>query len=235
MGDRIFTFRQFAVAQSCCAMKVGTDGVLLGAWASGGRRILDVGTGTGLIAMMMAQRFAAAEVWALEIDAAACRQAAANFGACPFASRLHLVGDSVQRFAESTEEKFGVVVCNPPYFVDSLHCKDEQRTAARHNNRLTFQELFACSKRLLEPAGELCVIVPSGSLSALTMAAALNGFFIKARCDVRTTERKPPRRHLLSFVLRSPDGVAMSEHTLQNQDGSRSEWYAALTSAFYIH
>lgn len=233
-GDR-FSFKRFTVVQSDCGMKVGTDGVLIGAWAQGAPRILDVGTGTGLMALMMAQRFAEAQVWGIDVDTAACRQAAENFAASPFSDRLHIVENSLQNFCRTWDgEAFGSIVCNPPFFVDSLVCKDERRTIARHDKNLSFNDLFSCSKPLLKADGRLTVIVPSEVLSMITASAAFAGFSLVARCDIRTVARKQPRRHLLSFSLNPTADLVFEDRLLQEADGSRSKWYSQLMADFYL-
>jgi len=151
----MFRFKQFAVRQDRCPMKVGTDGVLLGAWAEvrpGDRRMLDVGTGTGLIALMLAQR-SAAWITAVDIDVECATQAAENFAASPWADRLDAVSVAVQRY--DPVEKFDLIVSNPPYYVDSLLSPDEGRNTARHAAGLPFGELAAAVVRLLSPGGRL--------------------------------------------------------------------------------
>ena len=143
----MFRFKQFAVRQDRCPMKVGTDGVLLGAWAEvrpGDRRMLDVGTGTGLIALMLAQR-SAAWITAVDIDVECATQAAENFAASPWADRLDAVSVAVQRY--DPVEKFDLIVSNPPYYVDSLLSPDEGRNTARHAAGLPFGELAAAVAR----------------------------------------------------------------------------------------
>ena len=149
----MFRFKQFAVRQDRCPMKVGTDGVLLGAWAEvrpGDRRMLDVGTGTGLIALMLAQR-SAARITAVDVDAECATQAAENFAASPWADRLDAVAVAVQRY--DPVERFDLIVSNPPYYVDSLLSPDEGRNTARHAAGLPFGELAAAVVRLLAPGG----------------------------------------------------------------------------------
>ena len=140
----MFRFKQFAVRQDRCPMKVGTDGVLLGAWAEvrpGDRRMLDVGTGTGLIALMLAQR-SAAWITAVDIDVECATQAAENFAASPWADRLDAVSVAVQRY--DPVEKFDLIVSNPPYYVDSLLSPDEGRNTARHAAGLPFARRTLC-------------------------------------------------------------------------------------------
>ena len=120
MSGRGFTFKQFDVQHDRCAMKVGTDGVLLGAWAEGGLRILDIGTGTGLIALMMAQRYGEATITGVDIDHEAAMQARDNVSRTPFANRISIIESPVQNLTADTHGKFDAIVCNPPFFNDSL-------------------------------------------------------------------------------------------------------------------
>ena len=128
-----FSFKQFTINQDRTAMKVGTDGVLLGAWARGGQRILDVGCGTGLISLMMAQRFEWAEVTGIDIDFDASEQASDNVRNSPFAGRVKIFNESLQSFGNKYVGNFDSIVCNPPFFTCSLTSPDEQRTKARHD------------------------------------------------------------------------------------------------------
>ena len=141
MGN--FQFKRFVIEQDLCAMKVGTDGVLLGAWADGGKRILDIGAGTGLIALMMAQRFTDALITGVELDGDACRQAMENVANSPFSDRVGLLNESIQCFAAKTEYQhtFDAIVCNPPFFENSLRNRDEKETLARHNDLLPWTDL----------------------------------------------------------------------------------------------
>ncbi len=197
-----FQFRQFTVRQEGCAMKVGTDGVLLGAWARGGRCILDVGCGTGLIALMMAQRFSEAEVDAIDLDEDACLTAQQNAALSPFASRTRVFRARVQdwKTMEADAGHYDAVVCNPPFYNDSLTCPDHRRTVARHTTTLTFAELMEAAARLLTETGEVSVVVPVEGKGLMDEAAVIAGLFPCRTCLLRTTETKPPRRALLSYT-----------------------------------
>ena len=224
-----FQFRQFTIRQEHCAMKVGTDGVLLGAWARGGRRILDVGCGTGLIALMMAQRFPEAVVDAIDLDEAACLAAQQNAELSPFASRTRVFQAKVQewRLSETAVPLYDAVVCNPPFYNDSLPCPDSRRTMARHTTTLTFAELMEAAARLLTVGGEVSVVVPVEGRGLMDEAAVMAGLFPCRTCLFRTTETKPPRRALLSYTT-TP---RMSEQTAMTLG---DETYRQLTSAFYL-
>lgn len=236
MANDYFRFRRFLVRQDCCAMKVGTDGVLLGAWAQGGQRILDIGTGTGLIALMMAQRFADAHVDALEIDPAAAAQATENVAASPFSQRITVTALSVQQWAHDSRHcaLYDAIVSNPPYFEQSLLSPDDARTEARHAVTLTYTDLFSCVSRLLRPEGLFSVVIPFNCFSSLLSEAALHGFHLCRRCDIRTTPRKAPRRHLLTFTRAPHTPYSVEEGILETQPNVRSEWYTHLMRDFYL-
>ncbi len=231
MANDYFQFRQFAIRQNRCAMKVGTDGTLLGAWARGGLTILDIGTGTGLIALMMAQRFPAARVVGIDIDAEAVRQARENVVASPF-RHVDIQEAGVQTFGRSSSP-FEAIVCNPPYFEASLECPDAQRTLARHTASLSYRDLMASAWRLLADNGEFSVVIPFNCKSRVESEAVLAGFFKSRECAVKTTPRKQPRRYLMAFRKHSC-GLELSEGVIETMPNVRSEWYQQLTKDFYL-
>ena len=230
MANDYFQFRRFTVHQGRCAMKVGTDGTLLGAWARGGETVLDIGTGTGLLALMMAQRFPSSHVVGIDIDSEAVRQARENAAASPFAERIRMVEADIKTFHAAP---FNTIVCNPPYFIDSLECPDEQRTLARHASALTYRELIVAAQRLLADDGELSLVIPFDCKQRLEQEAALAGFFKVRECAVKTTPRKQPKRYLLAFRKHSGE-LELSEGIIEIQPGVRSQWYQELTKEFYL-
>lgn len=235
MSNNSFTFQKFTIHQDRCAMKVGTDGVLLGAWAHGGKRILDIGTGTGLVAIMMAQRFADAHVTAVEIDHNAALQVCNNANCSPFASRIGIVETSIQNFEVYGTQLFDSIVSNPPFFTDSLKNPDSQRATARHADTLPYRDLFTAVKRLLAEDGEFSAIIPSNCLTSFIAEAYLAHLVPIRRLAIRTTPRKQPKRLLVSFGHTSSESNATNEEQcLMNPDGSRSDWYINLTSDFYL-
>ena len=239
MSGDSFTFKRFVVRQDRCAMKVGTDGVLLGAWARGGRRVLDIGTGTGVVALMMAQRFVEARVCGIEIDADAARQAQENAAQSEFAARVQVEAVSLQSFVERVGQgdggcSFDSIVSNPPFFENSLPNPDQRRTMARHASSLSYAELFAAVRRLLSTDGEFSAIIPAENLQHFVAEGSLAGLFLVQRCAVKTVPRKQPKRYLLAFAKRMPQTLVTEEHTLLDSDGSRSEWYQRLTCDFYM-
>ena len=211
-------------------MKVGTDGVLLGAWAGvrpSDRRMLDIGTGTGLI-----QRSPEASVTGVDIDDVS--QARENADASPWGGRVAFERCPVQEFA--APEPFDLIVSNPPFFVDSLTCPDEGRTAVRHAVHLPYDELRDAVLRLLAPAGRFAVILPTAE-AARFLAVCAGRLALVRRTDVRTTPRRPAKRALMEFVR--AEGVAPVPETSELIVGTGEHEcytpeYRALTRDFYL-
>lgn len=212
-------------------MKVGTDGTLLGAWASVPddvhcSRILDAGTGTGLIALMMAQRFAGATVKAIDIDTEAVAQARQNISSSPFADRISVEHTALQDLHGAT---FDAIVCNPPYFIESLQCPDPRRTTARHASSLTYDDLMSSAFRLLSDRGEVSVVIPTDCIGRMNSAASIAGLYPKRICSVRTTERKPAKRHLLSYTRFNRDTTVEETSVIIGSDE-----YNRMLGDFYL-
>ena len=221
----MFQFKQFIIEQDLCAMKVGTDGVLLGAWARGGDRMLDVGCGTRVIVLMLAQRYLRGGVTALDIDEGAVRQTAHNVAQSPFADRVEVVQGAVQAFENS--DCYDAIVSNPPFFVDSLNAPDPQRNIARHAETLSYKELMQAAWRLLKEDGELSVVVPFDYRKRMEDEAIFVGFFPSRVCAIRTAAHKVPKRFLLAF-RKHPCYCERTEMTLGD------EAYTMLTRDFYL-
>ena len=213
-------------------MKVGTDGVLLGAWAQGGCRILDIGSGTGLISLMMAQRFPEAEVVGIDMDADACGQARENVMASPFRDRVEIVCCRLQDFGGAGV--FDAIVSNPPFFVDSLKNPDSKRTMARHTDSLPFRDLFAGVKRLLSDEGVFSAIVPAEVVEQFVAESCILGFYLIRKCGVKTVERKQLKRFMLSFAKHRISPYEEHVETMMDSQGNRSEWYRKITEEFYL-
>lgn len=207
-------------------MKVGTDGVLLGAWATGGTRVLDIGTGTGIIALMLAQRCPQAQVTAIDIDEGAVRQASHNVAQSPFADRIEVLHESVQDF-DGADGGFDAIMSNPPFFIDSLNAPDRQRNIARHAETLTYGQLMQAAWRLLADGGEFSVVVPFDYRQRMEDEATFVGFFPSRVYAVRTSARKPAKRFLLAF-RKHPCPCERTEITLGD------EAYTLLTKDFYL-
>ena len=232
----LFQFKQFTIQQNRCAMKVGTDGVLLGAWVDGGNRILDIGTGTGLVALMMAQRFPTAQVTAVEMDGDACRQAEENGAKSPFCERLTFYCDTIQHFSIGCEKNqcFDSIVCNPPFFENSLKNNNPKTTLARHNDHLPWEELVDCVDALITDEGVFSVILPKEAYVRVTEMFYLKGFKECRSCKILTKENKPCKRILAAYTKNLTRPSHAEQQVLMNNDGTRSEWYGAITKDFYI-
>jgi len=231
----MFRFKQFTVHHDLCAMKVGTDGVLLGAWAdvADAGRILDVGCGSGVIALMLAQRFPMAQIDAVEIDAAACEQAAANFADSPFARRLQVIHSDVRQYVPA--QFYDSIVVNPPFFIRSLKSPDARRSTARHNDDLSFTDLLNHSRRLLVADGHLFLIVPFDAWESLQAAAVNEQFTLRRKTIVYAIENRPPKRLLLEYSLENSHQLPTEDRlNIQNADGAYSLSYRELTQAFYL-
>ncbi len=234
MPNPYFSFKQFTVRHDRCAMKVGTDGVLLGAWAdvSAARRVLDIGTGTGLIALMIAQRCADARITAIDIDSDAVGQARENVSASPWADRIVVEQHDLNLYG--TDGRFDLIVSNPPYFNDSLKCPDAQRSAARHTDGLTFHTLIERAVALLAKDGRFAVIIPTDGMSLFLEIASGHGLHLRRRTLVRTKPGAIPKRVLLSFGLSSEIATVEDELVIELERHVYSEEYIALTREFYL-
>ena len=208
-------------------MKVGTDGVLLGAWAPLGSRILDVGTGSGLIARMLMQRYPEAEVEGIDIDEAAVAQAKEN-GVRAFQARL-------QDWKSDIGDCYDLIVSNPPYFQNSLKNPDRGRELARHTDSLGYEELIAHSARLLKEEGQLALILPDEAEEEIRNLAARYSLFPTHITRVYSKETKPARRVILAFSRKnSIVGLIEDSLVLEDEKGGRSAAYSKLCEEFYL-
>ena len=238
MGNPVFHFKQFSVYQGKTVMKVGTDGVLLGAWApvDQASTILDVGTGTGLIALMLAQRNPHATITAIDIDKEACEEAAANFKSSPWLSRLTASNVSLQEFLQVSGKKYDLLVSNPPYFSRSMQAPCLRRTHSRHDETLSIADLIQCSKQLLNDRGTLALVLPVDQYEKLGLVAVQQGLYEQRRVLVHPNPGKPVKRILSVWGFTSPDRV--EEDNLVIENGVRHQYsdaYIQLTKDFYLN
>ena len=231
--EKTFRFKQFAVLNDRTAMKVGTDGVLLGAWCpvDGARRALDVGTGCGVIALMIAQRNPHTVIDAIDIDHDAIEEASINFARSPWSERLTACESDFNQM--ETLEPYDLIVSNPPYFTDSLLPPDGSRTLARHDKSLSYSQLIDGSARLLSRDGILALISPTDAEGIITEAATFASLPVRTRTRVIPIEGAAPKRTL--WILSRRD-LPYCEDTLTiaHRDGSFTEAYTTLTSPFYL-
>ena len=233
MGEDTFRFRRFEVRNRDSALKVGTDAVLLGAAmtvpASGGRA-LDIGTGTGVIALMAAQRSAELRITGIDIDPASAAEAEYNFRHSPWADRLSALCTPLSGYRPA--EKFALIFSNPPYYDCSLRNPDEREASARHSDSLSYREILEFSAEHLEPGGRLAMILPSEQMASVRRCAASYGLHALHIIDIKTTERKAPKRTIIEFGAQKGESE-ISEITLM-RGGARSEEYSRLTGEFYL-
>ena len=235
MGNSWFQFQQFRVAQDRCAMKISTDAVLLGSLVQSDapKQILDIGTGTGVIALMLAQRFPEASLTALELDPEAASQARENCEQSPFSERLTVLQGRFQDFPE--EECFDLLVSNPPFFPDHLPASDPKRQQALHTDSLSFAELLHKARQVLAPSGHFWVILPPRQMQEFIQYATGHGLFPNTRMGIRDNAAKPIHREVVSFTFSEPLARVLPEELLlKNGDGSYSERYQQLISGFLL-
>jgi len=231
-----FTFKQFFVAHDRCAMKVGTDGILLGAWAPIARvkRILDMGTGSGLLALMLAQRTEnTVMIDAVELDADAAGQAAENVAESPWADRIHIHTADVQRWLVEENSRYDLIISNPPYYEQGVECATPQREQARYTTTLDHAALLTCAANAITEDGFFCVVLPENIGNAFTERALSMGWHLRLRTDVAETELRLPHRALLAFSPQA--GECFSDRlVIRGPEQQYSEGYTALTQAFYL-
>lgn len=242
MSGDSFVFKEFEVKQTKCAMKVGTDAVLLGAWCCLPKtgNTLDIGTGTGIIAMMAAQR-SFTFIDAIEIDNEAYQQALENCKHSKWRERINVHHISFQKFVPTVSKKYNVIISNPPYFSNSVQAASESRTVARHTCNLNFEELVDGICSLLESNGSFATILPIKEAEDFTGIAKRYGLYTYRITHVKTTCSKPAKRILLQFGFHKTI-PAIDTLVIENEPGadcitnhrSYSNDYKNLTSSFYL-
>ena len=234
-----FEFKQFTVNQERCAHKVGTDGVLLGAWTDINfpfqkklYRGLDIGTGTGLIALMLAQRKENLYIDAVEIDEEACYQCLRNRNNAPFGHRIYPKPLSFQDFQPDTQ--YDLIVSNPPYFTNSTKCPDNQRTEARHNDGLSLETLINRSLEMLCNTGHIALILPIERSKDLDLQIYIHNLQILRRTDIITVEGQTPKRFMIELSHYKIDNPVFDTLTLETEKHQRTAEYQELAKDFYL-
>ncbi|QJX49297.1 methyltransferase [Hymenobacter taeanensis] len=219
-------------------MKVSTDACVLGAVADlvAAQRILDIGTGTGLLALMAAQRNPTAHIEAVELDAAAATQAAANFRASPWSNRLTVHAASLGQFAATQPQVFDHIICNPPFFRHSLRSPDAQRTTARHTapDSLTFQELAEFAAQFLDPLGHLTVLLPPPEMQHFERDASRAGLYLSSRLVIRHRPDSKPLRYITAFAKQASATNTQELSLHEAASETYSEAFKQLLAPFYL-
>lgn len=235
-GKQTFHFKQFSLEQDQCAMKIGTDGVLLGAWADASKvdNILDIGTGTGLIAIMMAQRNAEATIHAVEIEEAAFEQAKANMERSSWKDRLEVFHTPIQDYARSTRTTYDLIISNPPFFSGGTFSQDQDRNNVRHTVKLPNGDLLTATRSLLSQEGRFCVILPYIEGLQFKQMAERYHLFCTKMVEVKPKKDKGVERLLLQFE-RTEKPLEESELVIQREKrNDYTDDYVALTKEFYL-
>ena len=237
MPNSAFAFKQFNVKQDKCAMKVGTDAVLLGSWIqpNGSIHILDIGTGTGVIALMLAQKTNASIV-GIDIDVSATQQAQENVDESKFKNSITLFNTSFQDYVKTTALKFQLIVSNPPFFEQSLKSSDEKRSNARHADVLPFDDLLDGVIKLLDAKGKFCLILPTLEAEKFRNMAQKKGLYLSKLLRVKSrVDKDTDKRHLMQFEFTPTE---FSEETISIEEDERHSYtqaYKELTKAYYIN
>jgi tRNA1Val (adenine37-N6)-methyltransferase len=246
-----FRFKKFNVVNERSAMKVNTDGVLLGAAMTireGDRYLLDIGTGTGTIALLAAQRVCgtgaldedvnaicgSVKIDAIDIDEPSATEAAMNFSNSPWSESLYAHNMSLDVFAASYEQKYDLIFSNPPYFEDSLTAPDERKSTARHtSDGLSYRDIFEFAKDRLTEDGRVALVLPADQEAALCRYARMCGLHMFRILRVRTVPRKAPSRMIAEFSRHRSETVKEELLTIQNE-GQYTQEYLSLTHEFYL-
>lgn len=250
MANPYFEFKQFIVYQDRCAMKVGTDGVLLGVLADINffasnlnlpidyteskeypGRVLDIGTGTGLVSLIAAQRLPLAIITAVEIDPDSAMQAEENFNRSKFASRLNVIQTGIQDFYP--DEKYDLILCNPPFYNGTLTCPDDKRTLARHALSLTFNDLALSAERLLSDNGEFVVIIPTYAEEELSSCCSSLGLYPIRITRIYPNEQKAPKRVVIQYS-RSKKTLAENKLVIEKAPAQKTDEFKALVEDYYL-
>lgn len=231
-----FHFKQFRVAQDRCAMKIGTDGVLLGAWATLRHKplsVLDIGSGTGVIALQLAQRSMATSIDAVEIDDEAHVQCVENFEASPWGDRLFCYHASIQEYASEIEEDYDLIISNPPFYSEDYKSDDSARDTARFNDALPFEHLIVCAAHLLSEAGVFAIILPKKEEEAFIALAEQHSLFPQRICRVRGNLTSEEKRSLMEFSFQKIKVISESL-TIENGRHDYTKEYTELVQDFYL-
>jgi tRNA1Val (adenine37-N6)-methyltransferase len=236
MSNTWFQFRQFKVEQAACAMKVTTDACIQGAWTplpETVKRVLDIGTGTGLLALMLAQRKHDLTIDAIEYDADAATQAAANFTVSPWSDRINAVHNDIRTYRATGH--YDLIICNPPFFTRSLLGDATNRNQARHDVSLNREELLKAVVENMGSNGQFSVLLPHTEYLDWVAPAAEIGLYEMNRLNVRHRSDAPAKRVIGIMTKQHTATPRQQTLTIKNEDGSYSDDFVRLLSPFYLN
>jgi tRNA1Val (adenine37-N6)-methyltransferase len=236
MSSKPFAFKYFKVTQDKCAMKIGTDGVLLGAWSSLEKNpfsILDIGAGTGILSLMLAQRSRAQLIDAIEIDDQAYEQCVENFEQSPWGDRLFCYHASLEEFAEDIEDKYDLIICNPPFYSEDFKTDNKQRDLARFQDAMPFEHLLECVSKLLSEQGTFNVVIPFKEEDNFIELASQLNLFPNTILQIKGNPNTLIKRSLIEFSFQNTDTKTVGL-IIEKERHKYTEDYINLTKDFYL-
>ncbi len=236
MSNQLFKFKQFTIFQDKCAMKIGTDGVLLGAWANLGhnpKSVLDIGSGTGVLGLMIAQRCDSKVIDAIEIDDDAYEQCVENFENSPWSDRLFCYHASLKEFVDEVDEKYDIIISNPPFYSDDFKSKNKQRDLARFSDAMPFEHLIESVSKLLSNDGRFSVIIPFKEEENFIALASEVNLFPNSILRVKGNPASDIKRSLVEFSF-SKSETEIDELLIETSRHNYTKEYINLTKDFYL-
>jgi tRNA1Val (adenine37-N6)-methyltransferase len=236
MPENIFRFKQFSINQENCAMRINTDSIILGAWTNfnEAKKILDIGTGTGILALMAAQNNNTALIEAIEIEENAYHQAKQNVKNSLWKNRISVIHNDINIFSTRCKCQYDLIITNPPYFTNALTNHKKEKTIARHTTKLNYQDIIKTTNKLLDTNGTLNIILPAENAEEFIYLSVLSKLYVIRKLHIRSFSNQNPIRICLSLSHQSNNQTLTEIITIYNQDKSYTKEYIALTEAFYL-
>ena len=235
MANTYFQFKQFRVEQDRCAMKVCTDGCILGAYTqapAATKNILDIGTGTGLLSLMLAQRYPQAQIDAVELEPLAFEQASQNVAQSPWAKNIHLYREAIQGFGPS--HSYQLIISNPPFYPEHLRSENQHKNLAHHHEQLSFPELIRAIKRLLALEGLCSILLPPRQAQEFSLLAEKEGLFLQHELLVQERSTLPPQRSIRFYAYTHKKSPSFDRLIIRDEEGKYSSQFQELLHPYYL-